>query len=123
GHAYVTGSTDSTDFPTQNALQGALAGGSGFDAFVTKLGPAGNTLVYSTYLGGTFFDGGQAIAVDSSGNAYLTGRTGSGDFPVTANAFQSTHPSPGNNAVFVTVLNAAGGARTYSTYLGGTVDD
>ncbi|OFV91359.1 MAG: hypothetical protein A3H28_11940 [Acidobacteria bacterium RIFCSPLOWO2_02_FULL_61_28] len=121
GNAYVTGGTGSTNFPTANALQAAFAGGapdafSGADAFVTKLNAAGSALVYSTYLGGSSVDQGNGIAVDSTGNAYVTGDTLSGNFP-TANAFQST--LRGHYNAFVTKLNAAGTALVYSTYLGG----
>lgn len=86
GDAYVVGNTDSPHFPTANAIQGSYVGGD-FDAFVTKLSPAGNVLVYSTYLGGTGRDDGRGIAVDSSGNAYVTGQTGSTDYPA-INALQ-----------------------------------
>jgi hypothetical protein len=97
GNAYVTGSTDSTDFPTANPLQATCAGVS--DAFVTKLNAAGNALVYSTYLGGSDGDGGDGIAVDGAGNAYVTGFTSSTDFP-TANPLQATYA--GVSDVFVT---------------------
>jgi hypothetical protein len=128
GNAYVTGRTDSTNFPTtagafQTALQATLAGRA--NAFVTKLSPSGSALVYSTYLGGTNFDGGDAIAVDSSGNAYVTGWTASTNFPTTAGAFQTALASPvgyGGNA-FVTKLNPTGTAPVYSTYLGGNLVD
>ena len=60
------------------------------DAFVTKLNPTGSGLVYSTYLGGSGLEEGNGIAVGTSGNAYITGYTGSGDFPTTAGAFQTT---------------------------------
>ena len=79
GNAYVTGWTDSTDFPTMNPLQAAYGGG-GDDAFVTKINPTGSALVYSTYLGGSGGDAGTGIAVDSAGNAYVTGHTDSTDF-------------------------------------------
>jgi hypothetical protein len=81
----VTGYTYSTDFPTQNPFQGSNAGSS--DVFVTKLSSSGNTLSYSTYLGGTSDDYGYAIAVDSTGAAYVTGYTYSTNFP-TKNPFQ-----------------------------------
>jgi hypothetical protein len=122
GCAYVTGSTESTNFPTQNPFQRKLDGAQ--DVFVTKLNASGTGLVYSTYLGGSGYDVGLSIAVDGSGTAYLTGYTSSTDFP-TRNAFQATfcasHPFYGNVAsdAFVTRLNATGSAVLYSTYLGG----
>ena len=78
GNAYVTGNTLSSNFPTAIAFQRAFGGGSapfGGDAFVTKLNATGSALVYSTYLGGRGDDSGSGIAVDSSGNAYVTGNT------------------------------------------------
>ena len=118
GNAYVAGSTSSTDFPTASPIQ-ASQGGS-FDAFVTKLNTAGNALVYSTYLGGSGSDRGLAIAVDASGNAYVTGFTGSTEFP-TASPIQAANG--GLSDAFVTKLNAAGDALVYSTYLGGSSSD
>src|SRR5207253_2706350 len=79
GDAYITGYTFSTNFPTMNPLQPANAGG--VDAFVAKLNPTGSALVYSTYLGGGGDDHSYGIAVDASGNAYLTGFTSSTNFP------------------------------------------
>jgi hypothetical protein len=116
GSAYVTGYTYSSSFPTQNPLQANLAGDA--DIFVTKFSPAGNTLVYSTYLGGSNLDVAFGIAVDSSGNAYITGKTRSNDFP-TANAFQPVFGG-GDADAFVAKLNPAGSALVYSTYLGGS---
>jgi hypothetical protein len=113
GSAYLTGQTCSTNFPTALPLQ---ASPQGCEAFVTKLNPAGASLVYSTYLGGGD-DTGTGIAVDSAGNAYLTGFTGSADFP-TFNPLQQS--LSGITNAFVTKLNAAGSAFVYSTYLGGT---
>ena len=115
GNAYVTGATSSPDFPAANPVQATNNGGDG-DVFVTKLNAAGNALVYSTYLGGSGFDVGHGIAVDSSGNAYLTGDTGSVDFP-TAN------PIHAQGGAFVTKLNAAGNALVYSSHLGGSGDE
>jgi hypothetical protein len=90
GNAYVTGGTSSADFPTHNALQPTFGDDrSGGDAFVAKLSAEGATLIYSTYLGGSDFDQGFSIAVDGKGDAYVTGRTGSTDFP-TQNALQPT---------------------------------
>ncbi|TLD41083.1 MAG: Phage tail fiber protein [Candidatus Jettenia ecosi] len=118
GNAYITGSTGSTDFPTDNAFDESLTGSR--DVFVTKLNAAGNDLIYSTYLGGSGGDSSDFIAVDADGNAYITGGTGSTDFP-TANAFDKS-PN-GNSDAFVTKLNAAGNGLIYSTYLGGSGDD
>jgi hypothetical protein len=123
GNAYVTGSTNSTDFPTMNPLQPTC--GPYGDAFVTKINPSGSALVYSTYLGGSGQpygggDGGEGIAVDSSGNAYVTGVTNSTDFP-TMNPLQ---PTIGGGAdAFVAKLNPDGSALVYSTYLGGSKND
>ncbi len=118
GSAYVTGATASVDFPTANALQSAIDGS--VDLFVTKLAVTGSALVYSTYLGGSAFEAGHGIAVDSTGNAYVTGNTQSTNFP-TVNPFQSTFGPPTD--AFVTKLNAAGSALVYSSYLGGNDSD
>jgi hypothetical protein len=115
GNAYVAGQTNSTNFPTVNPLQPANSGG--YDAFVAKLNPSGSALVYSTYFGGGADDGGLAIAVDSLGNAYVTGYTNSTDFP-TMNPLQATNG--GSADAFVTELNPSGSAIVYSTYLGGS---
>jgi len=100
GNAYVTGETTSTDFPT-GSFQNTNAGGR--DAFVTKLNAAGTALVYSTYLGGSGFEEGVGIAVDSSNNAYVTGATTSTDFPTAS--FQNTNA--GGQDAFVTKLAQA----------------
>ncbi len=119
GNAYVTGYTRSTDFPTANPLQSSNHGK--YDAFVAKLNSAGSALVYSTYLGGSKTDGGTGIAVDSSGNAYVTGQTYSTDFPI-ANPIQASN-NASNGTAFVAELNAADSALVYSTYLGGSSAD
>jgi len=116
GNAYVTGWTSASDFPTMNPVQAAYGGGPE-DAFVTKLNPTGSALVYSTYLGGSDYDFGSAIAVDTAGNAYVTGRTYSTDFP-TMNPLQAASAGPAD--AFVAKLNPAGSAFVYSTYLGGS---
>jgi hypothetical protein len=119
GNAYVTGSTDSPDFPTQLPLQQFIAGAD--DAFVAKVNPAGSALVFSTYLGGTADDVGNAIGVhlgDSS--VYVAGSTKSVDFPTVA----PIQPGLGGRLdAFVTRLNPAGGTLLFSTYLGGAGDD
>jgi hypothetical protein len=120
GNGYVAGTTASTNFPTMNPLQPACGGGSTcqyWDAFVTKINPTGSALVYSTYLGGNGYDYGERIAVDSAGNAYITGATGSTDFP-TMNPIQAVYGG-GENDAFVTKINPTGSALVYSTYLGG----
>jgi uncharacterized protein (TIGR03437 family) len=119
GNGYVTGCTSSSNFPTANALQASYGGGDA-DVFVAKLNPAGSALVYSTYLGGNGYDWVEGMAVDSSGNAYVVGRTDSSNFP-TANALQASFGGVGD--AFVTKLNAAGSALLYSTHLGGNGDD
>ncbi len=124
GNAYVTGQSNSTNFPTTpGAYRPTFF--SGAEAFVTKLTPDGSGLVYSTYLGGASFDAGNAIAIDSFGNAYVTGTTRSLDFPTTAGAFQRTFGGggfPGGDA-FVTKLNDTGSALVYSSYLGGSMSE
>jgi hypothetical protein len=123
GAAYLAGYTYSTDFPLVAPIQGSLLGG--FDAFVAKLDPSGSTLAYSTYLGGTDTDAGYGITVDGLGNAYVTGDTGSLDFPVVL-PIQATHaPIVGTDAkakydAFITKINPSGSALLYSTYLGGS---
>lgn len=118
GSAYVTGVTFSSGFPKTSGVFQETAPGFG-DAFVAKLNPAGNSLAYSTYLGGASFERAFGIAVDGSGNAYVTGSTTSIDFP-TQNPLQVLHASGGvTRDAFVTRLNATGTALTYSTFLGG----
>ncbi len=120
GNAYVTGTTSSSDFPVTNgALQSNLRG-THSNVFVSKLTPNGSTLLYSTYVGGTGATGDQGlgIAVDSQGDAYITGSTSSADFP-TVSAFQSTLKSAATNA-FAAKLNPTATALLYSTYLGGS---
>jgi hypothetical protein len=121
GAAYIAGSTDSPDFPvTRGAAQTTFGGGvEAGDFFATKVNPQGTSLVYSTYIGGFGDEGSEGrggIAVDSAGNAYITGDTFSANFPTTAGAFQRS----GACGPFVTKLNATGTAFTYSTRLTGS---
>jgi hypothetical protein len=118
GNAYITGLTASTNFPTTSGAFRTTLGSSNGNAFVTKLNSTGAALLYSTYLGGSGGDNGNGIAVDSSGNAYVTGLTSSTDFPTTSGAFQTALAGTGN--AFVTKLNSSGAALLYSTYLGGS---
>jgi hypothetical protein len=126
GNAYLTGQTKSANFPTTgNAFDRSFnvdtcprCGIDQYDAFVTKLNATGSALVYSTFLGGFDIDDGLGIAVDAAGSAYVTGETGSSNFPVRAGSFDTTRN--GAFDAFVTKLNAAGSALVYSTFLGGT---
>jgi Chitobiase/beta-hexosaminidase C-terminal domain/Beta-propeller repeat/NHL repeat len=133
-NVYVTGATYSTDFPVTcgafltanpSTTNGAPT------AFVAKLSPTANALVYSTYLGGSGNgaspaqgDVAQAIAVDSAGDAFLTGYTFSSNFPVTDKAFQAEYAGSATTSnAFATKLNPGGTALVYSTYLGGSDGD
>ena len=118
GNAYVTGYTSRKDLILANALQSTYKGSQA--AFVSKVNPSGSALVYATYLGGSGTDQANAIAADSSGNAYVTGSTTSADFP-TVGATQAK--SGGGLDAFVTKINSAGSAIVYSTYLGGSSGD
>jgi uncharacterized protein (TIGR03437 family) len=120
GNAYLTGYTASTDFPLASPFRGSNTGS--VNAFVTRLNPAGSALVYSTYLGGSATDYATAIAVDSSGRAYVTGITTSDDFPL-ANPIDNKLGSHAVGDIFVTKFNPAGSALMYSTYLGGGSED
>ena len=131
GDSYVTGTTQSPDFPTTTgAFQRTGSASSSADAFVSKLNPNGTALVYSTFVGGSNMESGNGIAVDTGGNAYVTGTTKSSNFPTTSGAFDRSLNLPGNcprcavdnTDGFVFKLNATGSRLTYSTYLGGGAD-
>jgi hypothetical protein len=117
GNAYIAGYAASANFPTVSPYQPST-GGQG-DAFVAKFAPDGTPL-YSTYLGGSYLDYASDIAVDIQGNGYVTGQTGSVDFP-TKNALQPAYA--GTWDAFVTKLNPTGSALVYSTYLGGSGEE
>ncbi len=133
GNILVAGYTFAANFPVQNAMQSQKRGQDNFaDAFVTKFNPAGTALIYSTYLGGEFWEEAHGLTVDKDGNAYVVGMTNSpDDFPVSTDAPQ---PALGNGICnvgsterycydgFATKLTAAG-ALAWSTYLGGSADD
>ena len=149
GNAYVVGMASSSDFPvTQGAFQSHYAGNSqgacwqAGDGFISKLNPTGSQLIYSTYLGGKRDDLVSAVAVDSAGNAYVTGYTLSTDFPTTPGAYQTSFAGLGGQIskpncngmsanepwfvsgdAFVAKLNPAGSQLVFSTYLGGSLDD
>lgn len=123
GNAYVTGQTYSTDFPTVAAIQSANGGNQDSDAFVTEINSSGSALVYSTYLGGSSMDWGNAIAVDASGNAYVAGFTRSPDFLLATPLQTTCGGCPGFADAFVAELAPNGGALLHSTFLGGSADD
>lgn len=127
GNAYLSGSTSSSDFPQVNPIPGACVGTCGTgagDAFVTKVSAAGDALVYSSLLGGSNNDSAFAVAVDGSGDAYVTGLTDSADFPQVNPIPGACLGTCGTNAfpqnAFVTEINAAGSAFIYSSYLAGS---
>src|SRR6185436_6830211 len=123
GNTYVAGTTQSPNFPTTvGAFDRTGAVNNSLEAFVTKLNPSGTALIYSTFIGGSQFEWGRAIAIDAAGSAYITGQTQSTNFPTTGGAFDRTFnvdtcPRCGIDQydAFVTKLNPAGSALVYST--------
>ena len=138
---YVAGETYSSDFPSSNGSYqstcgsdtkcNANAGVVYADAFVTKLAAGGASVDYSTYVGGSSSDYAFAIAVDGTGDAFITGETTNGDtttapavaYPTTSGAFSTTYNSAASSNAFVTELNPAGSSLVYSTFLGGSTQD
>ncbi|HEY6343698.1 MAG TPA: SBBP repeat-containing protein [Bryobacteraceae bacterium] len=125
GDAYIAGETRSKDFPvTSGAFQSAFPGGA--TSFVAKLNPSGSGLVYATYLGGPgavsylAFDGAAAVAIDSSGSAYVAGLTFAPGFPVTPGALQTTIKNELASSAYIAKLNPSGSALVYATFLGGS---
>ncbi len=117
GNVYVTGWTGSTDFPTAvGALDESYNSGS-YDIYVAKLSPDGSTLLYSTYIGGSGSDTANGIAIDSDGNAYITGTSTSTDFP-TAGGYQTS--LTGTSSAVLVKLNSTGDSLLYASYFGGT---
>lgn len=120
GDAYITGFTYSTNYPiTSGAYDGSHSGT--YDVFVTKVSYDGSELIYSTFIGGSDHDYASAIALDGTGNAYVTGRTLSTDYPATTDAYDESYG--GSNDVFVTKVNADGSSLGYSTFIGGAGTD
>jgi hypothetical protein len=116
GNAYVVGDTQSSNFPTKNAIRATKTGdASALDGFVAKINPSGSDFVYSTYLGGSDDDFALAVAADQAGNAYAAGGTNSTTFTGSS----STRHSTGTRDAFVAKLNAAGSAISYLTFVGG----
>ena len=112
----MTGWTGSSDFPTTPGAFDPSHNGGG-DVFVVRLNTAGSGLTYATFLGGGDWEVANAIAVDETGNAYVTGDTASGDFPTTAGAFDPSYNGAGDS--FVVKLNATGSSLLFATFLGG----
>jgi hypothetical protein len=119
GYAYVTGYTESLNFPTVNAIQTVRKGG--VDAYVTKLSPDGSQFIYSTYLGGFPGEIGFGIAADAEGHAYVAGLTYSSDFPTTPGSFQPNLAGDGDG--FISKLQPDGSGFVYSSFLGGSDHD
>jgi len=119
GCAYLVGESLSTNFPAANALQAVSKGNT--DVFVTKLNASGTGMVFSTYLGGADVDVGSGIALDATGNIYITGYTRSTGFPVTAGVYRST--KSGGEDAFVAKLAPTGGSLVYSTFVGASGND
>ena len=115
GEAYVAGQTNSTDFPTLNPAQSSNGGG--YDVFVTKLNSDGTALLFSTYYGSSLDESGTGIALDTFGDAYVTGRTSSSGFPVPGSPFQGS--LSGSSDAFVLELSNSG-FTVYASFLGGT---
>lgn len=123
GYAYITGVVSSADFPvTSNAYQTSYGSGAVENAALCKLSADGQSLLYSTYLGGTVADEGYGIAVDAGENAFVTGYTSSSGFPTTSNAVQSTLRGSKGNAFVTRIDTTQSGTSSlvYSTFLGGT---
>lgn len=125
GEIFVVGYTESTDFPTVNPIQGGLNLNQCFceDTFVTRLSGDAMTVLYSTYLGGSFEDYGQSIALDGNENIYVTGRTQSDDYPTEAALQPNRAGQNQDEDLFVSKIAADGSRLVYSTYLGGTESD
>ena len=119
GMVHVTGATSSNALPSGVAARTPIAGG--LDAFVAKLNPRTNEVVYGRVLGGAGEDFGTRVAADAAGNSYVIGYTASPAFPVTRGSAQSTFG--GNNDIFVAKVNGATGVTEYATFLGGNGDD
>jgi hypothetical protein len=120
GNAFVVGDTQSGNFPTLGALRAVKSGPAAtFDGFIAKINPTGSAFVFSTFVGGSDDDFATALAIDGTGNSYITGRTRSTSFTGSS----ATRSSAANSDAFVAKLNATGSALTYLTFVGGTPGD
>ena len=127
GNVYVAGNTHSTDFPTRNALQSTCAthtsAGTCSSAFLTKISPTGDSLLFSTYLGGSGGESARGLVVDAKGSAYLAGVTSSPDFPVTSGAAQAKCGGVCQQNAFIVKFSPSGDKLVYATYIGGSATD
>ncbi len=123
GNIYLVGETKSVNFPTSSGVfQNSFFGGDiTGDIFITKLNPLANTLIFSTFLGGSGDESPTAIKIDEQRNIYITGITSSSDFPITSNAFQTS--KIGNRDAFISKINSDGTGMIYSSYIGGSADE
>lgn len=121
GYVYISGHTNSTNYPTSKDAFQKNHTGLPCDSFVFKLNPAGTALIYSTMVGGKFPDGGRAMAIDDQGHAYVTGGTKSPNFPTTPGAYKRNHTGTSCD-FFVYKLSTNGSKLEYSTLIGGTGD-
>jgi len=127
GNVYLGGNTHSTDFPTRSALQSTCAthtsAGTCSSAFLTKISPTGDSLLFSTYFGGSGGESARGLAIDATGNAYLAGVTSSVDFPVTSGAAQTKCGGSCQQNAFIAKFSPTGDKLIYATYLGGGATD
>ncbi|MBD3189503.1 MAG: hypothetical protein GF308_02615 [Candidatus Heimdallarchaeota archaeon] len=114
---YVTGTTWSGNFPTTAGTHNQTFGGGSHDCFVFKLSADGSSLLFSTFVGGNYWDAGESLVLDDEGNAYVTGWTGSKDFPTTAGAFDNVYNSDDWTDCFVFKLSADGSSLLFSTFI------
>ncbi len=119
GHAFIIGNTQSNDFPTVNAIDSIYNGGPSGDAFVAKLSLLGNSLIFSTFLGGSGYDEARDIAIDSRGNACIVGKTLSFDFPI----FNAIDEELASSEAFLTKISSNGSSLLFSTFWGGSHAD
>jgi len=122
GNVYITGDTGSTNLPISNALQPQHNGGEQ-DVFVSKIDPYSNTLIYSTYLGGSERDTANRLTIDGNNNVYVTGFTRSSNFPVVNALYPQKPGALGDADAFILKLDSTGSSLVFSTYLGGTRSD